>query len=296
MSTEPTLARPVQLRPIAEMGHRTKVIVMAGTMLGLFTSAMDQTVVGTSMPTIIADLGGFGLFSWVGTGFMLASTATVPVVGKLTDIYGRKPFYMAGILILILGSALSGSSQNVEQLIAFRVIQGLGAGMIMGIAFAILGDVFTPAERGRWAGLMSGVFASASVLGPLIGGTLTDHVHWRWVFYVNLPLGAIALTVLALGMPNIRPPTRSTLDYRGVVLLLATVVPMLLAFSWAGSRYEWVSPQVIGLLTWAAAGFIVFTFAELRTDEPLLPMSLFRNRIFTVAALVTLISGVAMMG
>ena len=278
------------------MGHRTKVIVMAGTMLGLFTSAMDQTVVGTSMPTIIADLGGFGLFSWDGTGFMLASTATVPVVGKLSDIYGRKPFYMAGIFILILGSALCGSSQNVEQLIAFRVIQGLGAGMIMGIAFAILGDVFTPAERGRWAGLMSGVFASASVLGPLIGGTLTDHVHWRWVFYVNLPLGAIALTVLALGMPSIRPPKGSTLDYRGVVLLLATVVPMLLAFSWAGSRYDWVSPQVIGLLTWAAAGFIVFIYAELRTEEPVIPMALFRNRIFTVAALVTLISGVAMMG
>lgn len=296
MSAESTLARPDQLRPIAEMGHRTKVIVMAGTMLGLFTSAMDQTVVGTSMPTIIADLGGFGLFSWVGTGFMLASVAAIAVVGKLTDIYGRKPFYMAGIFILILGSALCGSAQNVEQLIAFRVIQGFGAGMIIGIAFAILGDVFTPAERGRWAGLMSGVFASASVIGPLIGGTLTDHVHWRWVFYVNLPLGAIALTVLALGMPNIRPPTRSKLDYRGVVLLLATVVPMLLAFSWAGSRYDWVSPQVIGLLTWAAAGFVVFTFAELRTEEPLLPMSLFRNRIFAVSALVTLISGVAMMG
>src|SRR6266540_5397271 len=135
--------------------------------------------------------------------------------------------------------------------------------MIMGIAFAILGDVFTPAERPRWIGLMSGVFASASVLGPLIGGTLTDHVHWRWVFYVNLPLGATALTVLALGMPNIRPPKGSTLDYRGVVLLLATVVPMLLAFSWAGSRYDWVSPQVLGLLTWAAAGFAVFIYAEL---------------------------------
>ncbi len=285
-----------RMRPIAEMGTRTKVIVMAGTMLGLFTSAMDQTVVGTSMPRIIADLGGFGLFSWVGTGFMLASTATVPIVGKLTDIYGRKPFYMAGIFTLLLGSALSGSSQNVEQLIAFRVIQGLGAGMIMGIAFAILGDVFTPAERGRWAGLMSGVFASASVLGPLIGGTLTDHVHWRWVFYVNLPLGSLALLVLFFGMPNIRPAIRPKLDYRGIVLLLATVVPMLLAFSWAGSRYDWASVQVIGFFTWAAAGLIIFTYAELRTEEPLLPMSLFRNRVFAVSALVTIISGVAMMG
>jgi len=284
------------MRPIAEMGTRTKVIVMAGTMLGMFTAAMDQTVVGTSMPKIIGDLGGFGLYSWVGTGFMLASTATVPVVGKLTDIYGRKPFYMAGIFLLLLGSALCGSSQNVEQLIAFRVVQGLGAGMIMGIAFAILGDVFTPAERPRWIGLMSGVFASASVLGPLIGGTLTDHVHWRWVFYVNLPLGAIALAVLLAGMPNIKPATRPRLDYRGIVLLLATVVPMLLAFSWAGSRYDWLSPQVVGFFAWAGGGLIIFTYAELRTEEPLLPMSLFRNRVFAVSGLVTLITGVAMMG
>src|SRR3989441_6485065 len=283
-------------RPIAQMGTRTKVIVMAGTMLGMFTAAMDQTIVGTSMPRIIADLGGFGLYSWVGTGFLLASTATVPVVGKLTDIYGRKPFYMAGIFILILGSALSGSSQNVEQLIAFRVIQGLGAGMIMGIAFAILGDVFAPAERARWAGLMSAVFASASVLGPLIGGTLTDHASWRWVFYINLPLGTLALLVLFFGMPNIKPARGSRLDYRGAVLLLATVVPMLLAFSWAGSRYDWLSVQVIGFFAWAAAGLALFTYAELHTEAPLLPMSLFRNRIFAVSALVTLISGVGMMG
>jgi EmrB/QacA subfamily drug resistance transporter len=284
------------VRSISEMGVRTKVLVMAGTLLGLFTAAMDQTVIGTSMPQIIADLGGFGLFSWVGTSFLLASTTTVPIVGKLTDIYGRKPFYMAGIITLLAGSALAGSSQNVEQLIAFRVVQGLGAGMIMGIAFAIIGDVFPPSERGKWSGLMSGVFASASVLGPLIGGTLTDHVHWRWVFYVNLPLGGVALTVLMLGMPYIRPVVRPKLDYRGIVLLVATVVPMLLAFSWAGSRYEWVSLEIIGLLSWAAALLVVFAYAELRTEEPLLPMSLFRNRIFTVSALVTLISGVAMFG
>jgi EmrB/QacA subfamily drug resistance transporter len=290
-------AQAPPFRPIAQMGTRTKVIVMAGTMLGVFTAAMDQTIVGTSMPRIIADLGGFGLYSWVGTGFLLASTATVPIVGKLTDIYGRKPFYMAGIFILIVGSALCGSSQNVEQLIAFRVIQGLGAGMILGIAFAILGDVFTPAERGRWIGLMSGVFASASVIGPLIGGTLTDHVDWRWVFYVNLPLGTLALVVLFFGMPNIRPPVKPRLDYRGIVLLLATVVPFLLAFSWAGSRYDWLSPEVVGLFLWAGLGLIVFTYAEMHTEEPVIPMSLFTsNRVFVVSALITLLTGVAMMG
>jgi EmrB/QacA subfamily drug resistance transporter len=284
------------MRPIAELGTRTRVLVMIGTLLGLFTSAMDQTVVSTSMPRIIADLGGFGLFSWVGTGFMLASTVTVPIVGKLSDLYGRKPFYMLGIGLLMFGSALCGMSQSVEQLIAFRIIQGFGAGMIMSVAFAIIGDVFPPAERGRWAGLMSGVFASASVLGPLIGGYLTDNVSWRWAFYINLPLGALALSVLAFGMPYIRPSGKPNVDYRGAVLLCASVTPMLLAFSWAGSRYEWLSPQIIGFLAWSVLGLVLFTRAELKTEEPLLPMHLFKLRVFTVSALVTLITGFAMMG
>ena len=283
-------------RTIADMGTRVKVLVMAGTLLGLFTSAMDQTIVSTSMPRIIADLGGFGLFSWVGTGFMLASTATVPIVGKLSDLYGRKPFYMAGIALLLIGSILCGSSQNVEQLIAFRIIQGFGAGMIMAIAFAIIGDVFAPAERARWAGLMSGVFASASVLGPLIGGGLTDHADWRWVFYVNIPLGTVALVVLFFGMPNLRPVAKPTIDWLGLTLLLACVTPMLLAFSWAGSRYDWVSPQIIGFLGWSALALALFVMVELRVKEPILPVRLFQSRIFTVSALVTLISGFGMMG
>jgi EmrB/QacA subfamily drug resistance transporter len=284
------------MRPIAELDRRTKVLVIAGTLLGLFTAAMDQTVVATSIPKIVADLGGFGLFSWVGTGFLLASTTTVPIVGRLSDMFGRKPFFMLGIVVLLLGSALSGSSQNIEQLIAFRVVQGFGAGMIMSIAFTIVGDVFPPAERGRWMGLMSGVFAAASVLGPLIGGTLTDHVDWRWVFYINIPMGGVALAILAFGMPRLRPPTTPEIDYRGLVLLCATTVPMLLAFSWAGNRYAWVSPEVIGFLTWSVVALALFTYVELRTDEPLLPMHLFKNRVFTVSALVTLITGFAMMG
>ena len=287
---------PEGVQSISQMSTRTKVVVMAGTLLGLFTAAMDQTVVSTSLPRIVASLGGLGLFPWVFTSFMVTSTTAVPIVGKLTDLYGRKPFYIAGVAILLLGSALSGSSQSMEQLIAFRAVQGLGAGMIMGIAFAIIGDVFPPSERGKWAGLMSGVFASASVIGPLVGGTLTDHVNWRWVFYVNLPLGSVALLVLFFGMPALRPVSRPTLDYRGIVLLVATVVPALLAFSWAGSRYDWASPQIIGMFTWAAAALAMFTYAEFRTEEPLLPMGLFRNRIFAVSALVTFLTGIAMFG
>ncbi|KKK95835.1 hypothetical protein LCGC14_2668810, partial [marine sediment metagenome] len=269
---------------------------MAGTLLGLFTAAMDMTVVSTSLPRIVASLGGLGLFPWVFTSFMITSTTAVPIVGKLTDLFGRKPFYIAGVAILLLGSVLSGSSQTMEQLIAFRAVQGLGAGMIMGIAFAIVGDVFPPAERGKWSGLMAGVFASASVLGPLIGGALTDHVHWRWVFYINLPLGSVALAVLFFGMPTLRPLARASLDYMGIVLLVATVVPALLALSWAGSRYDWASPEIIGMFIWSAVALAMFIYAELHTEEPLLPMGLFRNRIFAVSAVVTLMTGIAMFG
>jgi EmrB/QacA subfamily drug resistance transporter len=284
------------LQSYSQLDTRGRVVVMTGTLLGLFTAAMDQTVVSTSLPRVVASLGGLGLFPWVFTAFMVASTTTVPIVGKLTDLYGRKPFYIAGVAILLLGSALCGSVSSMEQLIAFRVIQGLGAGMIMGIAFAIVGDVFPPSERGKWSGLLAGVFASASVVGPLIGGFLTDHVDWRWVFYINLPLGSVALAILYFGMPSMRPVVRPKLDYVGVVLLVATVVPALLALSWAGSRYDWASPQIIGMLTWAAVAAAIFAYAELGREEPLLPMSLFRNRVFAVSAGVTFLTGVAMFG
>ena len=287
---------PPGVQSFSQLSTRTRVVVMAGTLLGLFTAAMDMTVVSTSLPRIVASLGGLGLFPWVFTSFMITSTTAVPIVGKLTDLYGRKPFYIAGVAILLLGSVLSGSSQSMEQLIAFRAVQGLGAGMIMGIAFAIVGDVFPPAERGKWSGLMAGVFASASVLGPLIGGTLTDHASWRWVFYINLPMGSVALLVIFFGMPTLRPLARPRLDYMGIVLLAATVVPALLALSWAGSRFDWGSPEIIGMFTWSAVALAMFTYVELHTEEPLLPMGLFRNRIFAVSAVVTLMTGIAMFG
>ena len=286
-----------QIRSMAELSVRTKAIVMLGTLLGLFTAAMDQTIVATSLPRIVADLGGIGLFPWVFTAFMVSFTVTVPIAGKLTDIYGRKPFYMGGIVILLLGSALAGSAQSMEMMIAFRAVQGLGAGLILSIAFAIIGDIFPPAERGKWNGLFSGVFATASVAGPLIGGYLTDNIDWRWVFYVNLPLGGIAITTLLVGMPSLRPARhKAKLDYRGAALLISSVMPLLLALSWAGSRFDWMSYQVIGLLVAAGTMCAAFIWSQRRAEEPLMPPQLFQNPIFTVSIAVVFLSGLVMFG
>jgi len=285
-----------QVQSISQMGTRVKVLVMAGTMLGLFTSAMDQTIVGTAMPRVVAHLGGYEHYSWVFTGFMVVSTTAVPIVGKLTDMYGRKFFFLGGIAIMMLGSALCGMSQSMTQLIAFRAIQGLGAGTIMATAFAIIADVFPPAQRARWAGLMSGVYAAASVAGPLIGGYITDNLNWRWVFYVNLPLGAVALSTFFSVMPSVRPGVRHRLDYWGVTMLILTVVPLLLAFSWANEEYPWLSAQIIGLLAFAALAALAFATVERRAAEPILPPELFRHRIFLVSAGVTFLTGMGMFG
>jgi EmrB/QacA subfamily drug resistance transporter len=285
-----------QVQSISQMGTRVRVLVMAGTMLGLFTSAMDQTIVGTAMPRVVAHLGGYQHYSWVFTGFMVVSTTTVPIVGKLTDMYGRKFFFLGGIAIMMLGSALCGTSQSMTQLIAFRAVQGLGAGTIMATAFAIIADIFPPAQRARWAGLMSGVYAAASVAGPLIGGYITDNLNWRWVFYVNLPLGTVALLTFFSVMPSVRPGVRHRLDYWGVTMLILAVVPLLLALSWANEEYPWLSAQIIGLLVFAALAALAFAAIERRAAEPILPPELFRHRIFLVSAGVTLLTGMGMFG
>jgi EmrB/QacA subfamily drug resistance transporter len=281
---------------ISQMSARVKALVMTGTLLGLFTAAMDQTIVGTAMPRVVAHLGGYQHYAWVFTGFMVVSTTAVPIVGKLTDMYGRKPFYLGGIAIMMVGSALCGTSQSMIQLIVFRAIQGLGAGTIMATAFAIIGDVFPPAQRARWAGLMSGVFAAASVVGPLIGGSITDNLNWRWVFYVNLPLGALSLSVFFSVMPSVPARLRHRLDYWGVTTLIMAVVPLLLAFSWANDQYPWLSAQIIGLLAFAALAALAFAAVERRAAEPILPPELFRHPIFLVAAGVTFLTGMGMYG
>lgn len=277
------------------LSSRERWAILGAIMLGLFLSAMDQTVVGTALPRIIADLSGLELYSWVFTSYMLASTASVPIVGKMGDIYGRKRFFLAGIVIFLIGSVLCGAAQSMVQLILFRGLQGIGGGFIFANAFALIGDLYPPAERGKYAGIMSGVFGIASIIGPLIGGFITDNLDWRWVFYVNIPLGLTALAVLARVLPAHAPQARQRpLDYAGAITLVAAIVPLLLASSWAGTDYAWTDPRVLAPMAFAAAMGIAFVVIERRAVEPIVPLSLFQNRVFAVCTAVTFVSGAAM--
>ena len=280
-----------------ELPGRTKVMVLAGALLGLLVAALDQTVVSTALPRIIGELGGLSLFSWVFTAYMLTSTITVPIAGKLSDLYGRKPFFIAGVALFMAASILAGISQTMLQLIIFRGLQGVGAGMIIANSFAIIGDLFPPSERGKYIGLFSGVFGIASIIGPTLGGFITDNLSWRWVFYVNIPVGIVALTVLWFGFPWVRArDVQRSIDYWGVAGLILAVVPLLLAFVRGGDLYPWASPQILGLLAAAAGGIILFIWAERRAVEPIMPLSMFQNRVFAVATLVTFLVGIVMFG
>lgn len=278
------------------------LVTVSGLLLGMLLAALDQTIVSTAMPTIFRELGGnLSNYSWVFTAYLLTSTVTVPIYGKLSDLWGRKWFFMGGIVMFLLGSALSGASQSITQLIIFRAIQGIGAGAIMPIAFAIIGDIFPPAERGKWQGLFSGVFGLASIVGPALGGFITDNFSWRWIFYINLPLGALALVVLFFTLPVFRNPRASRIiDYLGTVLLLVGVTPLLLGFSLAGDgpgQYAWDSWQIITCFAIAGVGTLAFIFWELfGAKEPVLDLRLFKNSIFTISNLATVMMGAAMFG
>ena len=278
-----------------EAGSQRNGLVIAAVMLALFVSSFSQTVAGTALPRIIGELGGISLYSWVLIASMLAATAVTPLVGKLSDLYGRKVFLMGGIALFMAASALTGAAQNMVQLISFRAVQGLASGTIMASAFATIGDLFPPAERGRYFGLFTGVFAVASITGPLLGGFLTDYWGWRWVFYVNLPLGFLALAVLARGLPAGRITPRSEpIDWLGMATLLWCVVPLLFALAWAGDRFPWGSWEIGVLLLVAALGLLAFLAAERWAADPVLPLFLLRNRTFVVASLMSFLTGMGL--
>lgn len=275
---------------------RQLAIAMTGILLGLLLSSLDQTIVGTAMPRIIADLGGFDHYAWVATAYLLTSTAAVPIFGKLSDIYGRKWFYIGGMVLFLLASALCGASQSMTQLILFRGLQGVAGGIITANTFAIIGDLFPPAERGKWQGVTGSVFGLSSVIGPALGGYLTDGPGWRWVFYVNLPVGILAISVLLYGLPAIKPGVKRPIDWLGATGIVGITGPLLLGLSWGGTEYDWGSAQIIGLFVLTAVMLVFFVWAETRAAEPIIPLPFFRNRTFLVSIVSMAMLGAAMFG
>jgi EmrB/QacA subfamily drug resistance transporter len=271
-------------------------LVFAGLMSGMLLAALDQTIVSTALPTIVGDLGGLNHLSWVVTSYLLAATVSTPLYGKLGDLYGRKKLFQAAIVIFLIGSALSGISQNMGELIGFRALQGLGAGGLMVGAQAIIGDVVAPAERGRYMGFIGSVFAVSSVAGPLLGGFFTQHLSWRWVFYVNLPVGAAALVVVAAALHAPTNRVKHSIDYLGAAVLSAGVTALILMLTWGGTQYSWGSRTIILLGIGAVALLTLLVFVERRAVEPIIPLELFRGPIFRVSSAAAAVVGFAMFG
>lgn len=282
---------------LRSLPRRQVVITMIGVMLAMFLSSLDQTIVGTAMPRIIADLGGFSEYTWITTAYLISSTVVVPITGKLTDVYGRKWFYTVGIVIFVIGSLLCGLSQTMSQIIAARGFQGIGAGVMMANAFTVIGDLFPPAERGKYQGLISGVFGLSAIVGPTLGGFLTDQLSWHWVFFINIPLGVGIIALFIFAFPHFRPDRgKHQIDYAGAAVLVLAVVPILLALSWGGVEYPWLSAPILGMLAFSAAMVFFFLRIERRSREPLIPLELFRNRIVGVSMIVVFLTGFGMFG
>ena len=276
--------------------RRRILVVVSGLMLVLLLASLDQTIVSTALPTIVGELGGLEHLSWVVTAYLLAVTAVTPLYGKLGDLYGRKIVLQGALILFLVGSALCGLAQGMTELIAFRAIQGLGGGGLMVSAQAAIGDVVPPSDRGRYTGLFGAVFGISSVAGPLIGGFLTTHLSWRWIFYVNLPLGIAALAVLAVTLPTVSERRRHQIDYAGTVLLAAGLSGIILLTSLGGNTYDWDSPQIVGLGVFGVACLVALSLVERHAPEPILPPSLFRNRVFVVTSAVALVVGFALFG
>ncbi|MEV5309266.1 MDR family MFS transporter [Streptomyces sp. NPDC052610] len=262
----------------------------------MLLAALDQTIVSTALPTIVSELGGLDHLSWVVTAYLLASTAATPLWGKLGDQYGRKRLFQTAIVIFLIGSALCGLAQNMPQLIAFRALQGLGGGGLLVLSMAIVGDLVPPRDRGRYQGLFGAVFGATSVLGPLLGGLFTEHLSWRWVFYINLPVGVVALAVIAAVLHIPHRATKHVIDYLGTFLIAAVATCLVLVASLGGTTWSWASPQIVGLAVLGVLLAVVFVAVERRAAEPVLPLKLFRIRTFTLSAAISLVVGFAMFG
>ena len=270
--------------------------IYAGLMATLLLAALDQTIVSTALPKIVSDLGGLSQYSWVFTAYMLATTVTVPLYGKLGDKYGRRPLFLGAIAIFLVGSALCGLAQNMTELVVFRAVQGLGAGGLFPLAMATVGVIVPPRDRGRYQGLIGAVFAAASIVGPAVGGFIVDNASWRWVFYVNLPVGGIALLVIAVTMPRRATRQEHSIDWLGAALLAAGTAALLLGLVWGGREYPWLSVEVLGALAAAAVLVALFALVERRVAEPILPFELLRSPVVSASVACMLLVGMAMFG
>ena len=278
------------------LGRSRTIIVVVGTMLALLLAALDQTIVGTAMPRIVADLNGLSYYAWVITAYLVASTVMVPVAGKLGDLFGRKPFLLTGMIGFVAASALCGLSQNMTELIVFRTVQGIFGGVLFATVFAVIGDLFPPQQRARVGGLFGAVFGLSSVLGPTAGGYITDSLGWRWVFYVNLPIGIVAVLIVATTLPFVRSwASIRDIDFPGAAALVAGLVPLMVALS-ITRDHAWTSPQVLGLLIGSAVMLGIFFLLEQRAANPIVPFRLFRDATFSVAMLTSFLTGFAMFG
>lgn len=279
------------------MDEARKRRALFGVMLAIFLAAMESTVVATAMPKVVASLGGLQIYSWVASGFLLTSTVTMPLWGRLSDLFGRRPTYLSGLTIFLIGSALSGLSQNMIELIVFRLIQGLGAGSIMTIGMTIVGELFGLERRAKMQGYISGVWGVSSIVGPLLGGVLTDYVTWRWVFYINLPFGAIAMGLIATALRHEQKPSRRpVIDSAGLALFALGISALLLGVVEAGRSADWTRVNVFLPLTLAAVALGAFVSVERRAAEPIVPLRLFGNRMVVAAVTTGFLAGMAMFG
>lgn len=272
--------------------NKTKTtLILAGLMASLLLSALDSTIVGTAMKKIVNDLQGMEYYAWPFTIYMLCGTVITPISGGIADIFGRKPIFIMGILTFLIGSALCGISQSMMQLIIFRGIQGIGGGILVTSVFIVVADLFPPEKRGKYMGLVASMYGLSSIIGPLLGGLIIDNLSWRWIFYINVPVGIFATAIIALVMPNFKTDgQKKSVDYYGTVTIILALVPMLLAFSWAGNNYSWLSVQIIGMFIFSLAMLVLFVFIESKAQNPIIPLSFFRNRSINVTLFVAFLT------
>jgi EmrB/QacA subfamily drug resistance transporter len=281
---------------LQSMSRGAKIGILISVMAGMFLAALDQTIVATALPKIVADLKGLSEITWVVSAYLIAQAVSVPISSKMSDIYGRKVMFFFNVLVFLGGSILSGAAPNMTWLIASRAIQGIGGGGLAAAAFTIIADIFPPRERGKWTGLVAAMFGVASVVGPTLGGYITDHYTWRWVFYVNIPVGIVAMTIAAFALPNIKRDFKGKIDWLGSLTIASTVVPLLLALIWGGSQYAWSSWQIISLFALSIVMGTVFVLVEKYAADPILPLRLFQKKIFDLSNLIIVVSSAAMFG